>query len=270
MERLVDIIKYYLFVVPLNLPKLLYLKIVDIYRYFKYTEWQKWQMYGLYVWIGMFGAGKTFSMVNKAYDICKRFPQVKLLTNIEISNFPQHTEVIKLTNFHQIIDIEGDTLILLDEISALFNSRNWSKKGIPTDLIGMLLQIRKEKKVIFATAQRWNHTDALLRQITFIVCETSTWLHRWTKIRQFWAEEYEDCLGKTDMRGNKIRPKVIKRELTLQTEFRRHLYDTLEMLNAMKNEEFLTAAEILEKQGKIDVIQIDKKQSPIKKISNNL
>ncbi|WP_069650996.1 zonular occludens toxin domain-containing protein [Caloranaerobacter ferrireducens] len=234
-----------------KIPHLLYWKIIDLYRYVKYREWEKFNLYGLYIWIGMFGTGKTISMVKTAYDLCKKYKDLKILTNIKLTGFPKHTKIIPLTNYDQIIEIDGNTLILLDEISSIFNSRNWAKNGVPADLIGLLLQVRKERKVIFATAQRFKHVDALIRQITFCVVESKTLFKRWTFNKYYDAEEYEQTIDIYNFKPNPLR-----RLSFIQTDRLRRMYDTYEMISKAKKQEFLTPVEILEKQGVVSSVTI--------------
>lgn len=227
-----------------KLPILLILKCKDIYNYYKNKEWEKFNMFGLYIFIGMFGTGKTISMVHRAYKLAKKYPNLKILTNIKLVNFPEHTEIIQLTNFNQIIEVSGDTLILLDEISSIFNSRSWSKNGIPPDLIGLLLQVRKERKVIFSTAQRFKQVDALIRQITFVVVQCNTLFGRWTFNKEYDAYDFELTQDTYNMY-----PIALDRYSFLQTDKIRSLYDTYEMIDKAKKEKFLSSQEILEKQG---------------------
>jgi len=193
--------------------------------------------------------------------LLKKCPKLKILTNFDLTNFPEHTEIVQLTNFNQIIDIEGDTLILLDEISSIFNSRNWSKGGIPADLIGMLLQVRKQKKVIFATAQVFKQVDALMRQITFRVVKCNTIGNRWTFAKEYDAYDYE----LTESTYNLL-PRCLSRSSFIQTKEIRSLYDTFEMIDKAKKQEFLTDKEILEKQSSSNLVQnidLNKKKKKI-------
>lgn len=248
---MIDLILTLIFDYIPKIPKFIILKLIDLYNYFKNKEWEIFQMFGLYIYIGMFGTGKTISMVERAYHLANKYSKIKILTNFNLTNFPQHTEIIKLTNFQQIIDIEGDTLILLDEISSIFNSRSWSKAGIPPDLIGLLLQVRKERKVIFATAQRFKQVDALIRQITFRVVICNTLFKRWTFNKEYDAYDYE----LTQDTYNYL-PSCEGRSSFLQTNKVRSLYDTYEMIDKAKKEEFISQKEILEKQGNIGIQNI--------------
>ena len=232
------------------------LKAIDLYRYLKNKEWKLFTGYGLHIYIGLFGKGKTISMVKKAYDIACSYPQVTILTNIKLQNFPAHTNIIQLQNFKQIIDAPADTLILLDEISSILNSRRWDKEGVPPALLGQLLQIRKQRKMILATAQRFEHVDKLIRDITYSVRDCNTHFGRWTFVTYYDAFDYE--------RQNAMKPTVAYDFADfLQTDKLRDSYDTYELIDSMKKEEFLTDKEILDRQaaGNGDiVIGLDKKK----------
>lgn len=231
-----------------KIPYRLYYFIIDTYKYYKNKEYEKFNLYGLYIYVGMFGSSKTISITRRAKKLAKRYKNLKILTNYQLYNFPKHTEIIPLKNFQQIIDVEGDTLILIDEISSIFNSRNWAKGGIPYDLIGLLLQVRKQRKVIFATAQIYKQVDALLRQITYEVVECSTVSlgvsRRLVINKHYDAFEYEQTM---DTYG--VKPMPLRRFTFIQTDELRKSYDTMEMIDKAKKQEFLSSKEILEKQG---------------------
>ncbi len=222
--------------------KFLVWRVYDIYLYYRERQWEIFDGFGLHIYVGLFGSGKTSSMVRDAYQIAKQFPQVTILTNMKLLNFPKHTRILKLDHYKQIIEAPANTLILLDEISSIFNSRAWEKEGIPAPLLSMLLQVRKERKMIYATAQRFNHVDALIRQITFSVRECKCWFGRWNWIRVFDAFEYEN--------SNVMKPAIcLDLYSFIQTNKIRKLYDTFEMIEKMKKEDYMTDKEILERQG---------------------
>lgn len=253
---MIEILGRILFSYIPKIPKFLYLKAIDIYRYIKFKEWLNFDGFGLHIYVGMFGSGKTISMVEKAYRIAKAFPQVKILTNMKLVGFPEHTEIVQLKNYKQIIEMPGDTLILIDEISTILNSRRWDKEGVPPSLLGQLLQVRKQKKMLLSTAQRFGHVDKLIRDITFKVIECRTFCKRWTLQTEFDGYDYENA--------NMMKPAVaIGHHDFLQTDRVRKLYDTWELIDNMKKEEFLSDKDIIEKQGagaSDIVIGLDKKK----------
>lgn len=223
-------------------PRFFYWKVIDTWNYYKNKEWLIFKGFGLHIYVGMFGTGKTSSMVHDAFVIACRYSQVKILTNMKLQNFPRHTKIIPLIHYRQISDCEPNTLILIDEISSIFNSRNWKNEGVPAPLLSTLLQVRKENKMLYATAQRFGHVDALFRQITFTVRECSCWYERWNWVSIFDGYDYEN--------SNAMKMAVEQERYSfIQSNFVRSLYDTKELIEKMKKEEYLPDSEILEKQG---------------------
>ena len=47
--------------------------IVDFFRYVRDKEWTRFNNYGIDMFVGMFGHGKTLSMVHKARQLYKRY-----------------------------------------------------------------------------------------------------------------------------------------------------------------------------------------------------
>ena len=67
-----------------KLPKAFYWWGIDFYHYLKekwYLQFEKW---GLHLFVGVFGAGKTSTMVHYAYDLAKRYKQLHILSNIQL------------------------------------------------------------------------------------------------------------------------------------------------------------------------------------------
>lgn len=221
----------------------LILKIIDTVKYFKYKEWKIFKGYGLRIYTGLFGAGKTSTMVRDAYVICKKYSQVTLLTNMTIVNFPKHTKIIFLDDYKQIISSPANTLILIDEIATIFNARDWKTDGVPAPLLGQLLQVRHVRKMILATAQKFDHVDKLIRQITFDVRECMCIMGRWNFVKVYNAMDYEATIGNSEKTGR------VKRIYGfLQTDQVRSLFDTMEMVERMKKKQYLNDVEVLAKQ----------------------
>jgi hypothetical protein len=220
----------------------LWCKIKDTIKYYKNKEWLIFNGFGLHFYVGLFGSGKTSSMVRDAYKLALRYPQMNILTNMKLFNFPEHTNIIQLTHYRQIITCPPDTLILIDEISSIFNSRDWKKGGIPAPLLSTILQVRKERKMLYCTAQRFQHVDALFRQITFTVRVCECYRNRWNFIYVYDGFDYENA--------NVMQPaEELEHYSFVQTDKIRALYDTSEMVQKMQTTDYLTDKEILEKQG---------------------
>lgn len=144
---------------------------------------------------------------------------------MELYNFPEHSKIEKLTDFQQIIDAPNNTLVLIDEISSIFNSRKWQTNGIPDDLLFTLLQCRKTNKEIFGTAQEFAHIDVFFRKITFTVRQCECLSGRWNFVRVYDGYEYE---------RSKI-PMLSYKYSFIQTDEIRTLYDTREIIKKIND-----------------------------------
>ena len=134
-----------------------------------YFNWsQIFNGWGIHLFVGKFGAGKTSLMVAEAYELCCKYPQLHILTNINIKNFPDYTEILPLNTAQDILNAPKNTLVLIDEIGTIFNSRDFSggKCAVPKPLFQHLCQCRKRRMMIYATVQRFNLLDKQIRDIT--------------------------------------------------------------------------------------------------------
>ena len=112
----------------------------------------------LYILIGrkysMVGA-YTYLSVNSeqvkprlwSLKLMNKYPQLHILTNINIKNFPDYTEIIPLNTAQDILNAPKNTLVLIDEIGTIFNSRDFSggKCAVPKPLFQHLCQCRKRR-----------------------------------------------------------------------------------------------------------------------------
>lgn len=211
-------------------------KCIDLYRFIKNKEWRQFKKFGLHIYTGMFGSGKTSSMVHDAYMMAKKYKDLAIMTNMELKNFPAWTKIIPLNNAQQIVDWVGKLCVLIDEMPLVFNARDWKTDGIPAALLSILLQVRKENKIILGTAQRFQHIDSQLRDVTDTVRECSCFAGRWNYIKVFNGLEYENTIGNTQKTA------VIRRVYAfIQTDAIRNLYDTKEMVTRMKKDKYMTS-----------------------------
>lgn len=242
---------FYLFNKILKLPHFAVVKSIDLYFYIKEKRWRIWDGFGLHIYLGLFGKGKTISMVERAYRLAKRYPYLNIYTNINLYNFPDMDRIHKLESYQQIIDAPGDSLFIIDEISTIFSSRKWA--DFPPALMGQLLQTRKRKKMILATAQRFSHVDKLIRDITFTVIDCSTVLGRWTFLKFYDPVDWEN--------QNAMNPAVFQSRYNfIQTNKVRNLYDTEQLIDDVQKQKFLSNEEIINRQGAVSNIFVNTAQ----------
>lgn len=247
----ISVLFQYLF----KLPHLLCLLFKDLIAYLTHKRWTWFEDWGLHLYVGQFGAGKTCSMVHDAYQKAKHYPQLTIVTNLKLQNFPKHTRILPLTSPKDILNAPEDTLVLIDEIGTIFNSRDFasSKESVPKILFQHLCQQRKRHMMIYATTQRWNFLDKQLRDITTTVRVTrSHFSHPWTRIctvYRYDAQDYDRAFT------NPLVPlSALCADVYVQTDACRDLYDTAELINTMLTAEYIPDAEILENRGEAPAV----------------
>lgn len=233
-------------------PIFLVIKLKDLYRYIVYKEYKVFSGYGVHLYIGLFGAGKTLALTKLAHYYAWRYSDLNIYTNYKLIDFPYPERIKNLTNFQQIIDAPPGSLFLIDEISTLFNSREWQK--FPPALVYLLLQNRKQRKMILATAQVFTRLDAQIREILFTVRDCKTIFNRWTFETHYNAVEY------ASQTAVMLRAKPIKHVNFINFDKLRKRYDTDQMIDNMAKMEFLSLKEMNEKPQEkvINIVQAKK------------
>lgn len=233
-----------------KLPHFLMLIFKDLAAYIINKRWELFEGWGLHIYVGHFGAGKTCSMVQDAYRLAKQYRQLTIITNCQLQNFPRHTQVLPLRSAQDILNAPENTLVLIDEIGTIFNSRDFaaSKESVPKIVFQHLCQCRHRRLMIFGTTQRWNFLDKQLRDITATVrVSRSHFGHPFTRICTVWhydAVEYDRAFA------NPLMPLgALGADVYVQTDACRARYDTREMVENMLRDEYIPDAEILANRG---------------------
>ena len=235
-----------------RLPHFVFLLAKDLVAYIKNKSWLNFEGWGLHLYVGAFGAGKTCTMVHDAYLLAKRYPQLTIVTNLKLLNFPQHTNILPLKSPQDILKAPLNSLVLIDEIGTIFNSRDFaSNKGsVPKILFQHICQCRKRRLQIYATTQRWNFLDKQLRDIAASVRVTRChFAHPWSRICTVW---YYDAVEYDLGFSNPQYPlKAFNASVYCQTDKDRLRYDTAELVQSMLSAEYVSDAEILASRGEL-------------------
>lgn len=162
--------------------------VVDLYKYIRYRKWNNCGTGELRCYVGLFGKGKTLSAVHyvvnkykrynnrRVYDFdCKKWvtQRVHIISNVELSLpyecFVSLSQLVSVAETMRDYDKAHDTLtvtlVLGDEFSVQLNSRAF-KTNIDPLFLNTLLTCRHHHISLIYTSQRFNHVDALLRQVT--------------------------------------------------------------------------------------------------------
>ncbi len=106
---------------------------------------------GLIVYTGRQGSGKTSTMVHDMMQIQKEFPRCKVITN-----FSYVKEDRPLKHWRPLIKYKNGRygiIACLDELQNWFNSNQ--SKNFPPEMLQVITQNRKNRRVIFGTAQNF-------------------------------------------------------------------------------------------------------------------
>lgn len=203
---------------------------VDIFDYFRRCKWRDWSGFGLRIYVGMFGTGKSLSAVRYVRSQANKY-HLNVISNIVLKDL----DYTPLVNYRQIIDAPANTIVLIDEVSTVFNARSW--KDFNINLLFQILQCRKNRKQLVCTAQRFAHVDKLLRDITaeVVVCRKH-WRICFNYAYDGW--DYENTPAQFAI-------KSMWKYCYLATNRLYGAYDTDEIIDNVKKTDFLSNDEIL-------------------------
>ena len=188
----------------------------DGYKHFREKRYNFCGSGELVAYTGLFGRGKTLSAVHKVVGMYKRFDgkkvwcprrkkivtqKIQVISNVDLkipyTKLESLKQIVQAARGQQIIDDENDTLtvtlVLGDEFSVQMNSRNF-RTNIDPLFLNTILTCRHYYISLYYTAQRFNHVDALLRQVTSYVVDCDK-LWRFQRLNCYDAWEMENAVN---------------------------------------------------------------------------
>lgn len=244
----------------------LYYAPKDLFSYIIHKEWNICPTGQLIAYTALFGKGKTLSVVHyvtnmyyKYNDLLvwdrnrKKFvtQKIHILSNVDLNipyeKFISLEQVVRVADLFHEMDIKNDTLtvtlVLGDEFSVQMNSREF-KKNIDPLFLNTLLTCRHHHISLIYDAQRFNHVDALLRQVTSYVVECK-------KVWRFMVQIQYDAYELENATNPMLITPVVRFGWFVRDEDY-EAYDTLACVGNLKksveNGDMLTEAEILDLQ----------------------
>lgn len=166
---------------------------VDFWQYVHLKKYNELKTGKIVAYVGLFGKGKTLSAVHEVVSLynrkngktvwCPRRKKfvtqvVHVISNVSLNipyeNFVSLEQITRIADVSRQLDDENNTLtvtlVLGDEFSVQMNSRKF-KTNIDPLFLNTLLTCRHYYISLYYTAQRFNHVDALLRQVTSYVVD---------------------------------------------------------------------------------------------------
>lgn len=195
---------------------------IDAVNYIRYKKWRHCMFGGrLICYEGLFGKGKTLTAVHKVTTLYNRYngklvydPErkkwvklnIKVLSNVELNGIPYErfvslSQIVKIANTIKEYDKKNDTstvtIALGDEFSVQLNSRSF-KSNIDAHFLNTLLTCRHHGGgpcggiSLIYTAQRFQHVDKLLRDVTTSVIQCDK-VWRFQTLKEYDAFEIENA-----------------------------------------------------------------------------
>lgn len=176
-----------------------YYAVRDFYKYLRYHRWHELETGKLIAYCALFGGGKTLSVVHyvrmqyfkyndkRVFDFNRKkwvTQKVHIVSNVDLTDVPYEkfvslSQIVRIADTQAAKDAEDDTLtvtlVLGDEFSVQMNSRNF-KSNIDPLFLNSLLTCRHHHISMIYDSQRFQHVDALLRQVTsYVVSCQKVW-----------------------------------------------------------------------------------------------
>ena len=115
---------------------------------------------GCVIFTGRQGSGKTISMIEQCNLWQHEFPKAKVITNL---NYTHQDD--ELDTWEKLIDYKNGiygVMCLIDETQNWFSSNN--SRNFPPEMLEVITQNRKNRRVILGTAQSFNRLAKPLRE----------------------------------------------------------------------------------------------------------
>ena len=106
---------------------------------------------GLIIFTGRQGNGKTTALMQYAIDLLDAYPKARCLSN---TKFAYQNE--KLVHWKQLVDYKNEhkgIVVIMDELQNWFGSNQ--SRNFPPEMLGVITQNRKNRRVILGTAQNF-------------------------------------------------------------------------------------------------------------------
>ena len=193
--------------------------------------------YGIHMVCGKQGAGKTITVVYLLQEWKKKYPQLKIYTNMaykyETGELNHWKELIEKNNgIYGVVNV-------IDEIKTWWSNKE--SKDVPAEMLGEICQQRKQKKALIGTAQVFSEIAKPLRSQTHFVYIPKTFFGCLTIVRRTEAIYYNDEKDTfTKWTGFFFFP---------HTKKLREAYDTYKRIEKYKDIDFASSSLFNEPQG---------------------
>lgn len=206
------------------------------YRDIRSYNKEKFRPYGLYMFCGKQGAGKTMGLVYTLERYRKQYPNAKIYSNMQYEY-----ETAPLKSLNDLLDKslyngEKGTIFVIDEIQNEFSCA--TSKDFPETLLQLVTMQRKQKIVILATSQVFTRVAKPLREQCFFVIDCFTFLGRYTRLKWFFADDYNQYVDNPTPKA-KLKMRKKRKDCFVQSDRLRDLYDSYALVARMSRHGFV-------------------------------
>lgn len=184
------------------------------------------KIHGIYMFCGEQGSGKTIAAIQFLRENLKKYPKIKIKSNIGITF--QHG---KITHWKQILNSNNGEV---GEIDFIDETQNWfssnESKNFPVEMLSEITQQRKQHKVIVGTSQVFTRMSKPLREQTKFLCLPITIAGCLTIVRV-----YKPQLDDT---GTMIAKKFVRVYFFVHDKELRECYNTFEKVERLSTKGF--------------------------------
>ena len=210
----------------INLPKLLYWLTVDYLR----RDKELFKEYGCWFFVGKQGAGKTMAIVEYLERLRKRYPKLKIYTNMGYKH-----ETAPLTQLNDLLNKENyngkfGTVFVIDEIQNEFSAS--TSMNFPETLLSVITQQRKNRVLILTSSQVFTRVSKPLREQCYRAIECSTIFGRYTMCKHYEGINYADAFDNSEDYKAEHRPRIAYHSF-VQTDKLRDCYDSYQLIERL-------------------------------------
>lgn len=206
-------------------------KIYDFFKFFLKRKKIKPYFYGIYGFLGIFGSGKTISIVQKLNSYRKFYGNnIYIFTNF---NYKYQTSNISY-NFNEFFKMyDKPCIFAVDEIQNYFNSSVRTNADF-VKFNTILTQVRKGNgKLIFWSAQNYEAVQKQIRLLTTDIHTCTTRANRLVFVNVYGRQAYEDRISRVRIDNIvKVRSSLSKSYSFVQSDYLRSCYNSFGILSS--------------------------------------
>jgi len=147
---------------------------------------QYYRPHGIIIFDGIYGSGKTVSMIWYVKTLMREHPKMNIYANFD---FPgQKGALTKIDDFEKIEDEDG-SIFLIDEAQKSFDARKWSEFDL--GFAAQLAENRKMAKLFLVASQNFKHVDVRIRDLAMYIVECKSFMGLLFRNRFYTPSEYE-------------------------------------------------------------------------------